>query len=235
MEKPLGGKAYGSIPHLPESRMGTGDHHVHPGQARIATVKTRDRHDVVRVQEKLDGSSVAVALLNGVLVPLTRAGWPAVTSPYVQHHYFAQWVFMHEARFRAVLFECERLCGEWLAQAHGTRYTLENQGPFAAFDIMEGATRLPYEQFIARTHSIFPVPYVLFEGRGACRVNYALERLGTHGHHGALDEVEGCVWRVERKGVVDFVCKYVRPTKKDGVYLPELSGDVPVWNWLPSS
>lgn len=33
--KPLGHKAYGSIPHLPTSRLGPGDHHVTEGQARI--------------------------------------------------------------------------------------------------------------------------------------------------------------------------------------------------------
>ena len=43
--KPLGGKAYGSIPHLIGSRVGPGDHHCHEGQARIATEKVRDKHD----------------------------------------------------------------------------------------------------------------------------------------------------------------------------------------------
>ena len=34
-KKPLGRKAYGSIPHLPGSRIGPGDHHCHEGQRRI--------------------------------------------------------------------------------------------------------------------------------------------------------------------------------------------------------
>ena len=54
--KTLGRKAYGSIGHLPNSRVGPKDHHVHEGQARICTVKARDKHDRVIVQEKLDGS-----------------------------------------------------------------------------------------------------------------------------------------------------------------------------------
>lgn len=37
MQKPLGIKAYGSIPHLPGSRLGAGDHHLAIGQALIAT------------------------------------------------------------------------------------------------------------------------------------------------------------------------------------------------------
>jgi len=58
-----------------------------------------------------------------------------------------------------------------------------------------------------------------------------MERLGTYGFHGALDPVEGAVWRVERKGVIDFLVKYVRPDKIDGDFLPEISGKEPVWNW----
>lgn len=43
--KPLGIKSYGSIAHLPGSRISVGDHKCHEGQKRIATEKTRDRHD----------------------------------------------------------------------------------------------------------------------------------------------------------------------------------------------
>jgi hypothetical protein len=76
-KKPLGIKNYGSIAHLPNSRMGEGNHKCHEGQARIATLKTRDKHDRVIVQEKLDGSNVGVALVNGVLCPLGRSGYLA--------------------------------------------------------------------------------------------------------------------------------------------------------------
>ena len=70
-EKPLGRKAYGSIPHLPNSRIGPGDHKCHEGQERIATVKSRNKHDVIIVQEKLDGSNVAVALKDGIILPFS--------------------------------------------------------------------------------------------------------------------------------------------------------------------
>jgi hypothetical protein len=63
--KPLGIKNYGHIAHLPGSRMGPGDHKCHTGQERIATRQTRDRHDLVIVQEKLDGSNVGVARSTG--------------------------------------------------------------------------------------------------------------------------------------------------------------------------
>ena len=45
--KPLGQKAYGSIPHLPYSRLGTGDHHITEGQALIATKQTRDKFNAI--------------------------------------------------------------------------------------------------------------------------------------------------------------------------------------------
>lgn len=57
-----------------------------------------------------------------------------------------------------------------------------------------------------------------------------LARLEPSGH-GALDPVEGAVWRVERRGGGDFLAKYVRPDKTDGCYLPEVSGRAAVWIW----
>lgn len=65
--------------------MGPGDHKCEAGQARIATLKARDRHDHIIVQEKLDGTNVGVAWLDGALYPLVRAGYVADTSPFEQH------------------------------------------------------------------------------------------------------------------------------------------------------
>ena len=234
--KPLGIKAYGHIAHLPGSRLGPGDHRVHDGQARIATVKTRDRQDRVIVQEKLDGSCVAVAIVDGTLVALVRAGYPAFSSPYPQHHMFAVWVQQHESRFRNVLNDGERLVGEWLAQAHGTKYDLKydtgTHDPFVAFDLMIGTSRVSFTQFKMRVMGAFAVPAVVADDYGeSCSVEQALELLGPRGFHGATETIEGAVWRVERKGKLDFLCKYVRPDKVDGCYLPEVSGKDAVWNW----
>lgn len=62
-------------------------------------------------------------------------------------------------------------------------------------------------------------------------VEEAVIRLGEHGHHGAQEKPEGAVWRVERRDVFDFMAKWVRPNKVDGLYLPEISGKEAVWNW----
>ena len=230
-KKPLGTKAYGSICHLPGSRLGPGDHKLNAGQAKILTEKARDRHDVIIVQEKLDGSNVAVANVGGTVLALTRAGYVATTSPYEQHHLFAEWVRRHAAEFD-FLADGERVSGEWLAQAHGTRYALPHE-PFVAFDLFNGPARLPFEQAAARLDAAgLTRPHVISVGPPVS-IGAAMAALGPHGRHGALDPVEGAVWRVERRGAVDFLGKYVRPEKVDGFYLTELSGNPTVWNWRP--
>jgi hypothetical protein len=243
-QKPFGHKNYGSIPHLSGSRLGERDYMANPGQESIATKKFRDRHDQVWVQEKLDGSNVGVGLVNGTLVPLTRAGYLASTSPYRQHWEFSNWVFTNESRFRDVLKEGERLVGEWLMQAHGTRYELKHE-PFVAFDLMRGSKRAIYAELVARTDGVFTRPHLLHSG-SPLSITGALELLGEYGHHGALDKVEGAIWRVERnelvnnqsserRSMVDFLCKYVRGDKVDGCYLPEKNGtDKEIWNWSPN-
>lgn len=147
--KPLGGKAYGHIPHLPGSRMGPGDHHCHEGQAAMVTTKLQNKADVVTVTVKLDGSCVAVANIDGVIVPLIRSGYVATTSKYEQHHLFAQWVYQNQYRFLQVLLPGQRFVGEWLAMAHGTRYGL-NHEPFVIFDLMAGDKRLPISELYWR-------------------------------------------------------------------------------------
>jgi len=240
--KPLGGKNYGSIPHLPGSRMGPGDHHCHTGQEVICTTRVRDKHDFIIVQEKLDGSNVGIAKINGKILSLNRAGYEATTSPYEQHHRFAAWVREHYQRFDALLRDGERVVGEWILQAHGTRYRLKHE-PFVAFDLMRGTDRLPYEEFVMRAVGAdLIIPKLIHAARTPLAVDAALFLLGEFGHHGAIDPVEGAVWRVERdeliapqrgserRRVVDFLAKYVRPDKQDGKFLESVTGQPSVWN-----
>lgn len=229
--KPLGHRAYGSIGHLPTSRLGPGDHHVHEGQAKICTEKARDKHDTIIVQEKLDGSCVAVANIDGAIIALSRRGYLADTSPFEMHHLFAAWVRKNNGRFAAVLAPGERLVGEWLAQAHGTRYDLPHE-PFVVFDLMVGHNRIVVDALLWRLAPVgFTMPYRIHTG-GPITIVEVLPFLTKWGH-GARDLVEGAVWRVERQGKVDFLAKWVRSDKVDGCYLPEVSGKEAVWNWRP--
>ena len=229
--KPLGYKAYGSIPHLVGSRLGNGDHHVSPGQDKICLVQTRDKFDEIIVQEKLDGSCTAVTKLDGSILALSRSGYLATTSPYEQHQLFAHWVRLNAAMFYDVLEEGERLVGEWLAQAHSTRYALTHE-PWVAFDLMADYIRQPYDVMMQRLAGTGIVtPRVLHRG-GPLSIDDAVNAIQTSGH-GAIDPVEGAVWRVQRKGRVDFLAKYVRQDKQDGIFLPEISGKEAIWNWRP--
>jgi hypothetical protein len=217
--------------------MGVGDHHCHEGQYRICCVKTRDKHDRIIVQEKVDGSCLAVAKLGGEILALSRAGYLAISSPYEQHHLFSDWVESNRSRFDSHLEEGERICGEWLAQAHGTRYALTHE-PFVAFDLYEAARgkkagrRLTLAELSHRLLGAFVRPYLHANGTDPVSIEQAQEMIQVSGH-GALDRVEGAVWRVERKGEVDFVAKWVRPDKQDGCYLPDFNDGVTVWNWRP--
>lgn len=233
--KPLGGKAYTSIGHLPSSRLGPGDHMVTPGMARICELKPRDEFDRIIIQEKLDGSNVAVALIDGQVLALVRAGYLAQSSKYTQHQLFADWVRKREDIFRQILKEGERVCGEWLALAHSTKYDLTGLEPFAAFDIMYSIenkrgipieVRLPYDEFDARMGKLLLRPTLLHDG-GPMLASEALKLHQTNRWPG--DSIEGVVYRVERKGQVDFLAKYVVAGKEDGIYL---DGEE-VWNWRP--
>ncbi len=230
--KPLGHRAYGSIAHLPGSRRGVGDHGLEAAQAALLTTKVRDRHDLVIVEEKLDGSCVSVANIDGSIVALGRAGYLASSSSYEQHHLWAAYVETHRSMFAVMLSKGLRLVGEWLALAHGTRYALTH-GPFVAFDLMAGHVRATHDELNALCVGRLPRPKVLHIGNAPCSIDSAESALGDNGHHGAIDRAEGAVWRLERKGAVSFLGKYVRADKLDGVLLPELNDGISHWNWRP--
>ena len=229
--KPLGRKSYGSIPHLPGSRLGPKEHKITDGQTRILTEKARDKHDIIIVQEKLDGSCCSVAKVNGEILALTRAGYLADTSPFPMHHVFSRWVEKMAPKFKGLLMDGERICGEWMYQAHGTKY--KHAPAFYVFDLFNNENqRMTYTDmqnhldYLHTQGDGAALARMLNDG-GAMSIESALERIGEHGDYGA-DLSEGAVWRVERKGKVDFLAKFVRHEKQDGIYL---KGD-PIYNGL---
>lgn len=230
--KPLDGKGYGSIPHLPGSRTGIGDHHCDEGQRSICCDRAR-RGDRVIVTEKLDGSNVCVANVDGEILAINRAGHLCQTSPYEQHRMFAEWIKNNENRFRAAMPSGHRIVGEWLAQAHGTRYRLTHE-PFVAFDFFWQKRRDPYDALLEVCRlADLPSAAVLHDG-GAISIDDVLPLLAVS-KHGAIDPVEGAVWRVETDGIFNFMAKWVRPDKIDGSLLPDVNGSgVSIWNWRPS-
>ena len=245
MKKPLGRKSYTSIPHLIGSNNGPADHTVDINQHKIATVKVRDKHDLVIVQEKLDGTNVGVAKVDNVCIPIGRAGYPAISSQYQMHKLFAKWVYDNYKRFYNLLVERERVCGEWLALAHGTKYKLIHE-PFVPFDLMTDSKRVVFDEFSLRVKEFgFTIPHTIHYGE-SLSIEDALKIINVYGFHGAQEQVEGCVWRIERNALivkhnnrgprkrrVDFLCKYIIPNKEPGKYLPDRSGEGSIWNWYP--
>jgi hypothetical protein len=222
-------RLYGKIPHLPGSRTGPSDRHVDEALAARCTLRERPG-DTVIVQEKLDGSCVAIVREGDTLVAYGREGRPCASARNDGRRAFAAWLAAHAARVAPALADGERLVGEWLAGAHGTRYALPH-APFVPFDgYAADGTRATYDALAARAAAArLPLPHLVHRG-GALAASAALERLGTHGFHGALDPAEGLVWRVEAKGAVVVVAKYVRAGKQDGCYLADHTGQPAVAN-----
>jgi hypothetical protein len=216
---------YGSIAHLSTSKMSQqADKKIEPGQELILTNKERDWKDLIILTEKVDGSNVGVVRKNGELHAITRAGYEASTSQYVQHHAFEKYVNLNRSMF-SWLPEDWRICGEWCIMAHGTLMDIRNEEPFVAFDIFnEKNERILFLDFYAlcKTNGVQMVP-VLHVGQ-PIGIKNAIKLLDD-GHYGKPEKPEGCVWRCEREGRVDFLAKWVRSDKEDGKYLDEI-----VWN-----
>lgn len=238
MQRPLGHKAYGSIPHLPGSRTGEADRHVNEGVAKLCLTQAKSSKDRVIVQEKLDGSCVAIARTESGIVALGRGGDLASRSPGLVRRSFAAWVEAQHARFMHALEPGERLVGEWLFIAHGTRYALPHE-PFVAFDLMVNKARSPYAQLLERAQRAQLITPRLIHHGEPIGIEAVMERLDADtSAHGALDPPEGAVWRIERpdrhQGVrVDIVAKYVRPQKQDSCFLPEVTGEDWCFNAWP--
>ncbi len=142
-----------------------------------------------------------------------------------------------------VLTPGQRIIGDWLGQAHGTRYDIEEpHEAFVVFDLMEGQTRQPWSVVVeAAIHLPVSLP-------GYLRTHEPMEPVAAFetliAHHiipmTPPEQPEGVVFRLERRGKVEFLAKWVRPDFVPGVHLSEISGEPDVWNfrfmdWLQAS
>nr|WP_250807108.1 RNA ligase family protein [Neorhizobium tomejilense] len=237
--KPLGFKAYGSTPHLVGSRVGPGDYSLTAEQSALflgERHRMADRHrkmDRIIVTEKIDGSCVSVARQDGKILALQRAGYLAATSPYALHHTFDRWVSARASLFMDLLDDDERLVGEWLHTAMGTRFEIADPDDLlAGFAMFGGRRRLPYDEFAQRTGRLgLRRAHLLSDGDGIS-IDRALELLGESGHHGALDGAEGAVWVMETNGEFNAIAKFVKADKVDGKYMGGITGGGDVVNYV---
>ena len=234
--KPLGRKNYGSIPHLLTSKLGVGDHHIHEGQHKILTVKKRDKRDTVIVTQKYDGSNVGVAKKNGEIIALSRSGYPAHTSSYFQHHLFHDYVQEYKTKFDNILNEGERICGEWMAQVHSLKYkVLTDHELFMAFDLFtSGNERVLQDELHSRCldSDIFEVE-IIHNGEAIPIKDAYKKASGANGlttFTKCLDKPEGVVYRIERKGKVDFLAKWVRSDFIQGQHMIDKEIHQLLWN-----
>lgn len=232
--KPLNGKAYGSIPHLPGSKFGKDDKGCPPGEAKYFTEKKRNKQDTIIVTEKLDGSCCGVLKLNDQIMPINRAGYPCISAPWLQHRLFHNWAMEKEETFKKRLKNGQWLMGEWLAQAHGTLYDLTNLSPWPIFDLFEQGKRAHYIDLcvLCDRLDLDHVPILHWSDK-ICSITEAMEGLGTNGHYGAKEPAEGAVWRAECPDGKIYLAKFVRPDKIVGKYLESETGKDPIWNWKP--
>lgn len=246
-KKPIVGKNYGSIPHLSDSKLGKHDKFIHEGQERIIRNGGRDQHDAVIVSLKLDGTNVGVVKKDGRLISLQRKGLDCASSPYRQHHEFDKWMHENYDRFDALLYEGERIVGEWMWQASGIKYVIKND-PFFAFDIfMADGRRSTWAEVVMRCESVFiecppATAYTVLDHKDNQYQDYYLTEdcgITPEGFNPSecddMNGHEGLVFRVERKGKYDFMAKWVRPDFEPGKYLPGIGlpvGAEPVQNIL---
>lgn len=228
--KPLGHKAYGSIPHLPGSKRGPGDHGLEEAQAAILTTSASKDWTIV-VQEKLDGSCMSVAKIGGEIVALGRAGFRAETSPYEHLRLFTPWVAARRDRFDALLAEGERVVGEWMLLATGQRYWIASADDlFFGFDIMRGIERGEPVATQARLEAAKINAIQVLHAGEPISVEHAWCLADSFS---ALDneaaKPEGVIYRAVRKGRVSFLGKWVRSDFEPGRYL----ADGAVYNYPP--
>lgn len=236
--KPLGFKAYGSTPHLIGSRLGPGDYSLKREQSELFTgsrkrLGGRPKKDRIIVTEKVDGSCVSVAKASGDILALQRAGYLAATSPYALHHAFDRWVSARSTLFREMLSDGERIVGEWMHTAMGTRYEIEDpEKLLIGFALFDGTRRLPYDAFVERCekHGI-QMAHLIADGAGIS-AEEAMSLLGPHGFHGALDGVEGAVWVMETNGEFNAIAKFVKSDKIDGKYMSGITEEPDVINYV---
>ena len=202
---------YPPTKHLAGSKMiNDEDRLINIREEELLTKKTRELWDRVIVTEKVDGCNVGILKRNGKLHPIIRKGYDVRTNSMKFIQEFADFVEINKDRFMQLLGEEERICAEWMPKTHTIRYKMKHE-PFIAFDILktEKNKRETYLEFLRRTSAVGIVTAGLVHYGTAIETKIALKMLGE-GFHGAIDGVEGIVYRYESHihGFL-FTAKYV--------------------------
>lgn len=229
--KVLQGRNYGSIPHLLNSKLGEHDKYIHKGQDAIIRNGGRDRHDLVHVSLKVDGTNVGVLRRGEKLIAVQRHGFDCSSSPREQHHKFCEFVEENRQQFFQLLNDGDRIVGEWLYQASGIIYDIKCD-PFLPFDIFKAdGRRMQWNEMVLHVsaNSRFePPPSISYGFKEGQPTQYpTLLELSKHSKVTPISchNHEGLVYRVERKGVFDYMAKWVIDSFVPGKFLPGVGGN----------
>lgn len=125
----------------------------------------------------------------------------------------------------------ERITGEWLAQAHGLKYNIEVE-PIVFFDHFNAENQRSKFDYLGELAIMYglQLPRMLHRGK-AIKTDDLLPNLNlkTDGIW-ATENPEGMVYRVERKGKVDFLAKWVRSDFEAGKYIIGKEESELIWN-----
>jgi len=229
--KPLKVKNYGRIPHLSNSKLGISDSRIDWGQEKILTDKKSNKHEEIFAFEKYDGSNVGICKINNQIIGLTKGGYMAKSSSFVQHKIFSDWVLKTEGRWHSLLNEGERLVGEWLLIAHGLKYRI-NTEPLVIFDHFTTNNKRSSFNFLSDlSHRYeFNTPRLLHRG-DAISVNKLLPILNKRTNAiSSYKKPEGIVYRSEVNGEVKFLGKWVRSDFVQGEYIIGKKESELFWN-----
>ena len=124
----------------------------------------------------------------------------------------------------------ERITGEWLAQAHGIKYKIDSRlQPIVFFDHFNKNNERSCFDLLDAFYEI-QLPRLLHRGN-AISVDDLKTELNKK-TYGITPEgkPEGMVYRVERKGKVDFLAKWVRSDFEPGKYIIDKEESELIWN-----
>lgn len=235
MKKLLGYKPYTSIGHLIESRLGEKDRHVDQKTNDFLTKNYNPNTPrVIYIEEKMDGSNVCVARFENQIVTVGRSGYDCSDSNQKQHRMFHAWVIENKEKFEKLLVNNDdRVCGEWMALAHGSIYNKSHfSQPFLIFDLFLGKNnRVSVEQRRSMVESVgLENAPLLGKFTESISVENALSLLSN-------PDAEGVVYKCEmpqKNSVYSkpwMIAKVVKSDKVDGKFL-ELEDEERIWHFI---
>jgi hypothetical protein len=115
-------------------------------------------------------------------------------------------------------------------------YQIETE-PFIAFDYFQNLERITASDLTNYLRPVgFTTPRIIAIGWEPRPIEPMLRRLNVKTRHPVISNglPEGLIYRVERKGKLDFIAKFVRKDFEPGIFLPELNGTgAEIWNFNP--